>query len=78
MTYLLYEHSQCASFDHPNKTEVKIIITLEKSVTMGNLKISKTDVKSTVAGQKAKKTEGNKDGTVIPGCSAKSETRCWD
>ena len=44
VTYLLYQHSQYAAFDRPNKTEV-MIITLGKSVTMGDLKISKTDVK---------------------------------
>ena len=43
VTYLLYEHSQYAAFDRPNKTEV-MIITLGKSVAMGDLKISKTDV----------------------------------
>ena len=43
MTYLLYEHSQYAAFDPPNKTEV-MIITLGRSVAMGDLKISKTDV----------------------------------
>ena len=43
VTYLLYEHSQYAVFDHPNKMEV-MIITLGKSVAMGDLKISKTDV----------------------------------
>ena len=43
MTHLLYEHSQYAAFDRPNKTEV-MIITLGKSVAMGDLKISKTDV----------------------------------
>ena len=69
VTYLLYQHSQCAAFDRRNKTEV-MIITLGKSVTMGDLKISKTDV----AGQISKKTEENKHSTVIPGHSAKSET----
>ena len=49
-------------------------ITLGKSVTMGDLKISKTDV----AGQRSKKTEGNKHDAVIPDCSAKSETLYWD
>ena len=44
VTYFLYRHSQYDAFDRPNKTEV-IIITLGKSVTMGDLKISKTDVK---------------------------------
>ena len=44
VTYLLYEHSQYAAFDRPNKTEM-MIITLGKSVAMGDLKISKTDVK---------------------------------
>ena len=44
VTYLLYEHSQCTAFDRQNKTEV-MIITLGKSVTMGDLKIPKTDVK---------------------------------
>ena len=44
VTYLLYEYSQYAAFDHTNKTEV-MIITPGKSVTMGDLKISKTDVK---------------------------------
>ena len=43
VTYLLYEHSQYAAFDRRNKTEV-MIITLMKSVAMGDLKISKTDV----------------------------------
>ena len=43
VTYLLYEHSEYAAFDLPNKTEV-MIITLGKSVAMGDLKISKTDV----------------------------------
>ena len=43
MTYLLYQHNQFAAFDGPNKTEV-MIITIGKSVTMGDLKISKTDV----------------------------------
>ena len=44
VTYLFYEHSQYAAFDRPNKTEV-MIITPGKSVTMGDLKISKIDVK---------------------------------
>ena len=43
VTYLLYGHSQYAAFDRPNKTEV-MIKTLGKSVAMGDLKISKTDV----------------------------------
>ena len=43
VTYLLYEHSQYAAFDRPNETEV-MIITLRKSVAMGDLKTSKTDV----------------------------------
>ena len=43
VTYLLYEHSQYAAFERPNKTEVMIII-LGKLVAMGDLKI-KTDVK---------------------------------
>ena len=42
--YLLYQHSQYAAFGRLNKTEV-MIITLEKSITMGDLKISKTDLK---------------------------------
>ena len=44
MTYLLYQHSQYAAFDCPNKTDV-MIITLEKSDNLGDLKISKVDVK---------------------------------
>ena len=44
MTHLLYERSQCAAFGRSNKTEVMIII-LGKSVTMDDLKISKTDIK---------------------------------
>ena len=44
VTYLLYQHSQYAAFDRPNKTEV-MVVTPGKSVTMGDLKISKTDVK---------------------------------
>ena len=55
VTHLFYQHSQYAAFDHPNKIEV-MIITLGKSVTMGDLKISKTDV----AGQRSEKTEENK------------------
>ena len=43
IAYLLYEHGQYAAFNRPNKTEV-MIITLGKSVEMGDLKISKTDV----------------------------------
>ena len=73
VTYLLYQHSQYAAFDRPNKTEV-MIITLGKSVTMSNLKISKTDA----AGQRSKKTEENKHSAVIPGCGAKSETLYCD
>ena len=59
MTYLLYQHSQYTAFYRPNKAEV-MIITPGKSVTMGDLKISKTDVKRVVAGQGSKKTEENK------------------
>ena len=44
VTYLLYQHSQYTAFYRPNKTEV-MIITPGKSVTMGDLKILKTDVK---------------------------------
>ena len=44
MTYLLYQHSQYAAFDRLYKAEV-MIITPGKSVAMGDLKISKTDVK---------------------------------
>ena len=44
VTYLLFQHSQYAAFDLSDKTEV-MIITPEKSVTMGDLKISMTDVK---------------------------------
>ena len=44
VTYFWYQHSQYAAFDRLNKTEA-MIITLGKSVTMGDLKISKTDVK---------------------------------
>ena len=44
VTCLLHQYSQYAAFDGPSKTEV-MIITLGKSVTMGDLKISKTDAK---------------------------------
>ena len=77
MTYLLYQHSQYTAFYRPNKTEV-MIITPGKLVTMGNLKISKTDVKRAVAGQRSKKTEENKHIAVIPGCGAKGETLYCD
>ena len=73
MTYLLNQHSQYSAFDRPNKTAV-MIITLRKWVTMGDLKISKTDVKV----QRSKKTEENKHSTAIPGCSAGSETLYCD
>ena len=43
MTSLLYQHSQYTAFYRPNKTEV-MIINPGKSVTIGDLKISKTDV----------------------------------
>ena len=55
-----------------------MIITQGKSVTMGDLKISKTDLKRAVAGERSKKTEENKHSAVIPGCSAKSETLYCD
>ena len=55
-----------------------MIITPGKSVTMSDLKISKTDAKREVAGQRSKKTEENKHRAVIPGCSAKSETLYCD
>ena len=77
VTYLLYQHSQYTAFYRPNKTEV-MIITPGKSVTMGDLKISKTDVKRAVAGQRSKETEENKHSAVIHGCSAKSETLYCD
>ena len=77
VTYLLYQYSQYTAFYRPNKTKV-MIITPGKSVTIGDLKISKTDVKRTVAGQRSKKTEENKHSAVIPGCSAKSETLYCD
>ena len=77
MTYLLYQHSEYTAFYRPNKTEV-MIIAPGKSVTMGDLKISKTDVKRAVARQRSKKTEENKHSAVIPGCSAKSETLYYD
>ena len=77
MTYLLYQHSQYTAFYRPNETQV-MIITPGKSVTMGNLKISKTDVKRAVGGQRSKKTEENKHSTVIPDCGAKSETMYCD
>ena len=77
MTHLLYQHSQYTAFYLPNKTEV-MIITPGKSVTMGDLKISNTDVKRAVTGQRSKKTEENKHGAVIPGCSAKSATLYCD
>ena len=54
-----YQHSQYTAFYPPNKTEM-MIITPGKSVTMGYLKISKTDVKRAVIGQRSKKTEENK------------------
>ena len=77
MTYLLYRHSQYTSFYRQNKTEV-MIITPTKSVTMCDLKISKTDVKRAVAGQRSKKTEENKHSAVIPCCSAKTEKMSCD
>ena len=62
VAYLLYQYSHYASFDCPNKTDAMII-------TPGEI---------AVAGQKSKKTEENKHGAVIPGCSVKSETMYWD
>ena len=62
MTYLLYQHSQYTAFYRPNKTEVMIIIPGQgnRLPCMGDLKISKTDVKRAVAGKRSKKTEENK------------------
>ena len=77
MTYLLYQHSQYTAFYRPNKTEV-MIITPGKSVSTGDLNISNTDVKRSVAGQRSKKTEENKHSVVIRGCNAKSETLYCD
>ena len=77
VTYLLYQHSQYTAFYRPNKTEV-MIITPGKSVTMGDLKISKTDVKRAVAGQRLKENEENKHSAVISGCGAKGETLYCD
>ena len=44
VTYILYQHSQYAAFDHLNKTDV-MIITPREIGYQGDLKISKTDVK---------------------------------
>ena len=79
VTYLLNQHSQYAAFDRLNKTDV-MIITLGKSVTMTIWRFEdfKDWCESAVAGQRSKKTEENKHGTVIPGCSVKSETLYWD
>ena len=61
------KHCSTRDFQHAfyrlNKTEV-MIITPGKSVTMGDLKISKTDVKRAVAGQRSKKTKENKRSAV--------------
>ena len=79
MAYLLCQHSQYTAYTayYPNKTEV-MIITPGESVTMGDLKISKTDVKRAVAGQRSKKTEENKHSAVILSCSTKRETLYCD
>ena len=53
-----------------------MIITPGKSVTMGDLKISKTDVKRAVAGQRSKKTEENKHSAVIPGSVVQKVKHC--
>ena len=76
VTYLLYQHSQYAAFDRPNKTDV-MIITLGKRLP-GRFEDFKDWCKSAVARQRSKKTAENKYGAVIPGCSAKSETLYWD
>ena len=70
MTYLLFQHSQYATFDRPNKTDV-MIITPGELVTRAFLRFQRLDVKvHAVAGQRSKKTDENKHGAVIPGCSA--------
>ena len=71
VTYLLFQHSQYAAFDRPNKTDV-IIITLEKSVTW-----AKTDVKVQWADRDQRKLNKTKSA-VNPGSCAKSETQYWD
>ena len=63
VTYLLYQHTQYATFNRPNKTDGDDNYPREISY-QGDLKISKT--------------EENKHGAVIPDCSAKSETLYWD
>ena len=46
----------------------------------GDLKISKADIrgKSVEVEHRSKKTEENKHGAVIAGCSAESETLFWE
>ena len=73
----LYQHSQYAAFDRPNKTDV-MITTLGKSVTRGRFEDFKDRCKSAVGGQISKKTEENKHRAVIPGCGGKSESLYWD
>ena len=67
MTHLLYQHSQQAAFDRPNKIDMMIITPGEK--------ISKTDVKVQWLDRDHDK---NKHGVVTPGGSVKSETLYWD
>ena len=63
MTYILHQRSQYVAFDCPNKVNVTIIAQGHR--LPGRFEGSK-------------KTEENKHGAVIAGCSAESETLFWE
>ena len=68
MTYILHQRSQYVAFDCPNKINVMIIAQGHR--LPGRFEDFKG--KSVEVEQRSKKTEENKHGSVIAGCSAES------
>ena len=67
MTYILCQRSQYAAFDCLNKTRLPGRFENFKSQCRRSAEVE----------QRSKKTEENKHGAVIAGCSAESQTRYW-
>ena len=76
MTYILHQRSQYVAFDCPNKINVTIIVQGHR--LPGRFEDFKGRGKSVKVEQRSKKTEENKNGAVIAGCSAESETLFWE
>ena len=76
MTYILHQRSQYIGFDCPNKINVMIIAQGHR--LPGRFEDFEGWGKSVEVEQRSKKTEENKHGAVIAGCSAESETLFWE